>query len=281
MSRSGTSSRGGGLSLLIYGFLGAMLVLSLFPLAWALLTSLKTNVEVMQSPYGLPAEIQWVNYADAWVIGRFRTYLANTLLITLPTVLLVCTLALVTAFALTKLRIAGAPVIFLFFLLGLMVPVHGYMVPMYYNLRSFGLLDSRLGTVLAMTAVFLPFAIYLMRSAVDKVPEEMIESARIDGANPVQILALIVTPLVKPTLMALLVLQTIWTWNEFLIPLITLFTDSRRTVSIGLTFFQTRFGNDYRLTAAGTVISAAPLILIYLVFQRQFVQGLLAGAVKD
>jgi raffinose/stachyose/melibiose transport system permease protein len=281
MARTRTSGRGVGLSLLIYTLLGSILVLSLFPLAWAFLTSLKTNVEVMQAPYALPSEVQWANYAEAWVIGRFRTYIANTVLITLPTVLLVCTLALVTAFALTKLRIAGSGAIFLFFLLGLMVPVHGYMVPLYYNLRGLGLLDSRLGTVLAMTAVFLPFAIYLMRSAVEKVPEEMIESARIDGANPVQTLALIVTPLVKPTLMALVVLQTIWTWNEFLIPLITLFTDSHRTVSIGLTFFQTRFGNDYRLTAAGTIISAAPLILIYLVFQRQFVQGLLAGAVKD
>lgn len=266
--------------LAIYLFLLSVLVLSLFPVLWTLLTSFKTTIQTTQQPYALPETIQWVNYAEAWTIGRFRTYAVNSVLITVPTVLLVTTLAVMTSYALTKLKLFGTPAILLFFLLGLMVPFHGFMVPMFYSLRDYGLLNTRWGAILAITATALPFAIYLMRSAVTQVPDELIESARLDGANPLQVLIYLVTPLIRPTLMALIVLQTIWAWNEFLIPLLVLQKDSLRTVQIGLTFFQTRFSNDFALTAAGTIITSIPLIVVYVVFQRHFVKGLLSGGVR-
>ena len=264
----------------IYLFLITVLIFSLYPILWTVLTSFKTSIETIKNPYSLPETIQWVNYAKAWSIGRFGTYSVNSVLITVPTVLLVTTLAVMTSYALSKLKLFGVPAILLFFLLGLMVPFHGFMIPLYYQLRDLNLLNTRWGVILALTAGALPFAIYLMRSAVIQVPDELIESARLDGANPLQILMFVVTPLIRPTLVALIVIQAIWQWNEFLIPLLILHKDSQRTVQIGLTFFQTRFSTDFALTAAGTVIILLPLIVVYLAFQRHFVRGLLSGGVK-
>lgn len=261
-------------------FLALVLVLSVFPILWAVLTSLKATDEIYVDPYGLPEVFRWANYAEAWVIGKFSRYTINTVLLTVPTVLLVVGLALTTAFALSRTRIRWSRPIFLFFLFGLMVPIHGYMVPMFYNLRGLGLVDTRTGAVLAMTAIFLPFAVFLMRSAIADLPSEIFEAAVIDGARPAQVLWHIVLPLVRPAILALVVLQTIWTWNELVVPLLTLHDDELRPVSVGLTFFQTRFSFDYGLTAAGTIISAAPLILVYILFQRHFVRGILAGSMK-
>ena len=267
--------------LVIYLFLVTVLIFSLYPILWTVLTSLKTSIETIKNPYSLPETIQWANYAQAWVIGRFGTYSWNSILITVPTVLLITTLATMTSYALSKLKLFGVPAILLFFLLGLMVPFHGFMIPMYYQLRDLDLLKTRWGVILALTALALPFAVYLMRSAIIQVPDELIESARLDGANPIQILLMVVTPLIRPTLVALIVIQSIWAWNEFLIPLLILHKDSLRTVQIGLTFFQTRFSTDFALTAAGTVIILAPLIVVYLAFQRHFVKGILSGGVKS
>ena len=267
--------------LVIYLFLVTVLIFSLYPILWTVVTSLKTSIETIKNPYSLPETIQWANYAQAWVIGRFGTYSWNSILITVPTVLLITTLATMTSYALSKLKLFGVPAILLFFLLGLMVPFHGFMIPMYYQLRDLDLLNTRWGVILALTALALPFAVYLMRSAIIQVPDELIESARLDGANPIQILLMVVTPLIRPTLVALVVIQSIWAWNEFLIPLLILHKDSLRTVQIGLTFFQTRFSTDFALTAAGTVIILAPLIVVYLAFQRHFVKGILSGGVKS
>ncbi len=264
----------------LYALLTGTLALCLFPLGWAAITSLKTRQEVLESPYALPQALQWSNFAKAWQIGKFSTYTLNTILLTVPTVVLVLLLSLLIGFALSRTRLPGRGAIFLLFLLGLMVPIHGYMVPLFQNLKLLGLVDTRLGAVLAMTATFLPFAVYMMRQAIDELPDALIEAAVIDGARPLQIMWHVVLPLTKPAILALAALQTIWAWNEFVIPLITLHTDDLRPVSVGLTFFSTRFSVDHALSAAGTIIACAPLLVVYLVFQRHFVQGILAGSVK-
>jgi len=183
-------------------------------------------------------------------------------------------------FALAKLNLYKANVILFLFLLGLIVPVHGYMLPMYHNLRILGLLNSRLGAILAMTATQLPLAVYLMRMSFVEFPKEIIDSVRIDGGNPLQMLIYIAVPILKPSIMSVIVVSTVMSWNEFLIPLLTLINDSIRTVTIGLSFFQTRTPM-INLTAAGTVMAALPIVIFYLVFQRHFIRGVLAGSLKE
>ena len=278
MSRSRSGILGASV---IYLFLFIVLVISLFPVCWAALTSTKTNTEIITRPYGLPEKIEWINYALAWDIGHFASYAVNSVIVTVPAVLVTVTVSLLAGFSLAKLKIRGSRFILLFFLLGLMVPFHGYMIPVYLNMRALNLLDNRLGTALVISAVGLPFSIYLMKSALSKVPDELMESAALDGANPARVLLRIVAPLSMPTITALLVIQTISSWNDLIVPLITLQSGVLRTISIGLTFYRTRFSDDYALTAAGAIIAATPLLIVYVAFQRQFVRGILAGAIKS
>jgi len=267
-------------SALIYVFLILVLIISIFPTMWAVLCSLKTNPEIIRHPYSFPKQIEWDNFIRAWKIGRFGVYTINSIVITFSTVLLVVTLATITGFALAKLNLYKSNVILLLFSLGLMIPVHGYMIPIYYNLRNLGLLNSRLGAILAMTAIQLPLAIYLMRTSFVEFPKEIMDSVRIDGGNPLQMLIYIVVPISKPALTSVIVISTIFSWNEFLIPLIVLINDSIRTLPIGLSFFQSRTP-EINLTAAGTVMAALPLIIFYLVFQRHFIRGMLSGSLKE
>jgi len=267
-------------SVLIYIFLILVLVVSMFPISWAVLCSLKTNPEIIRHPYSFPKQIQWDNFIRAWKIGRFSIYTINSIIITLFTVSLVVTLATITGFALAKLKLYKANVILLLFLLGLMVPFHGYMIPMYYNLGNLGLLNSRLGAILAMTATQLPLAVYLIRISFVEFPEEIMDSIRIDGGSPIQMLMYIVVPILKPALMSIIVISTIISWNEFIIPLFVLVKDPVRTLPIGLSFFQSRTP-EINLTAAGTIMASLPLIMFYLVFQRHFIRGVLAGSLKE
>lgn len=263
-----------------YLLLAILTLVCLFPLGWALLTSLKTSSEIFENPYGWPDAPTLQNYASAWTIGRFSTYTLNTLALTIPTVLLVIGLSVPVGFALAKGRLPGSRLILLLFLVGLMVPVHGFMVPMFYNLNDLGLINTRTGAVLSMTATYFPIAVYMMRNAVLDIPDEIFESARMDGAGPARMLRDVVFPLVKPTSLALGALITVWSWNELLVPLLVLQLDDLRPISVGLTFFNTRYSVDHALTAAGSVIAALPLLVIYVVLQRQFVSGLVNGAVK-
>ncbi len=263
-----------------YVFLFAVAALCLFPLSWVAITSLKTREEVFANPYGLPASPNWDNYVRAWDIGKFSQYTLNSAILSVSTVLLVVGLSLPLGYYIARRRTRLGGWLFTLFLLGLMVPIHGFMVPLFQNIQALGLLNTQLGTILAMTATALPFAVFLMRQAIDELPDTLFEAATMDGARPLVTLRLVAMPLLKPTILALGTLQFIWAWNEFTIPLITLHVEALRPVPVGLTFFSTRFSVDHALTAAGTIIAAAPLVVVYLVLQRQFVQGILAGAVK-
>lgn len=265
---------------LMYIFLLAVLVVSLFPLYFMVVTALKTNTEIASNTYSLPAMPRWSNFAEAWAIGRFSSYLLNTVLITGGSVILVVVLSLITGFSLAKLKLPGEQAIFLYFLAGFTVPFFGYMVSLFYTLKNLGLLNSRLGVVLTLSAINLPFGIFLMRSFFLNVPNDLLDSARIDGGNTMDILIYIMVPLAKPAIFALVVMQCLWSWNDLIVPLVILHKDALRTISVGLTFFQTRFAQDYRLTAAGTTIAALPLIVVYIIFQRHFIRGMMQGAFK-
>lgn len=267
-------------SVLIYLFLIIFLIISMFPIMWAALCSIKTDTEITKHPYSFPKQIEWDNFNRAWKIGRFGTYTTNSVVVTFFTVFLVVILSTTTGFALAKLNLYKSNVILLFFLLGLMIPVHGYMIPLYYNLLNLGLINSRLGAILAMTATQLPLAIYLMSTSFVGFPEEIMDSVRIDGGTPLQMLIYVAVPMSKPALTSVIVISTIFSWNEFVIPLLTLIDDSVRTLPIGLSFFQSRTP-EINLTAAGAVMAALPLIIFYLVFQRHFIRGMLAGSLKE
>ena len=244
------------------------------------MASIKTSAEIFNDPFSLPSIIRFDNLLKAWSVGRFGQYLGNTLIVTIPTVFFVVAFACMAGYAFGRLKFFGSRFFFYLFLLGLMVPFQSIMIPLYYRLRDFGLLGGYFAMILPAIALGLPFGIFLMRSFFFSLPVELADAARVDGCNEFGVFFRIMLPLAGPAVSTLLVFQFMWTWNAFLMPLLFLNRESLRPVALGLMFFSGRYTTNYGMVAAGVTIVTLPLIIVYLVFQRQFMRGLTAGALK-
>jgi ABC-type glycerol-3-phosphate transport system permease component len=263
-----------------YTALAVMTVISLLPLAWVLASSLRTEADIAAHPIGITWPPRLSNYAHAWTQARFSAYFLNSVVVGTATVLLVLLCGLPAAYALAVVRVRYSRPIFLAFLLGLMIPIWSIVIPLFYELRNLGLLNTRTGAVLIEAAIGLPFAIFMLRAAARDLPRDVIEAAIIDGASHPRMLATIVLPLCMPTIKALIVFEFMWSWNDLVIPLFFLQSDNVRTLPIGLSFFEGRFGADPAIVAAGTSMAALPVLIVYLLLNRQFIEGITAGATK-
>jgi raffinose/stachyose/melibiose transport system permease protein len=263
-----------------YALLTIFTALILVPFALIALTAFKTQAELAAGVFALPQSLQWGNFATAWTEGRFGTYFLNSVIVVVPVVgasLLLCTLA---GYAFAHLPLPGRGFLLGLLLLGMIVPLEGLIIPMYYNLRGVGLLNTYWALILPQVGLSIPFGTYLMWVTFQGLPEEVIDAAIVDGATRATVLWRILVPMARPTLGALTVFFFIWTWNEFLIPLVLVSSDSLRTLPVGLAFFQGRYTANIPVLAAGATVVAAPLIVVYVIFQRQFIRGLVTGAVK-
>jgi raffinose/stachyose/melibiose transport system permease protein len=172
-------------------------------------------------------------------------------------------------------------VLFPLFLLGLMVPTEVIVVPLYFDLRTFGLTNTFWGIALPQVAQSLAFGTFWMRAYFRSRPQSLIEAGRLDGAGSWRILWQILVPPGRPAIVTMVVLTFMWTWNEFLIPLVMATDASLRTAPLGLAFFQGQYTSGLTLLAAGAVIVAAPVVVVYLFLQRHFIRGMLEGAVRE
>jgi raffinose/stachyose/melibiose transport system permease protein len=178
------------------------------------------------------------------------------------------------------LRFAGSKLLFYLFLVGLMVPFQSIMIPMYYTLNNIHILGTYWAMILPATALGLPFGIFMMQAFFRGMPPELADAARVDGCNEFDVFFRIMFPLAGPAVSSLIVFQFMWTWNAFLMPLIFLQRETLRPVALGLMFFQGRYTTNQALVAAGVTLATLPLIVLYIIFQRQFMRGLTAGAIK-
>lgn len=254
--------------------------LAFYPIVVMWITALRPANEVMRDPFGLPTGIFLDNIVNAWVKGRFGNYFINSIIITLPTVIGVVVLSALGGYGIARFRFRGRMLIFYTMLLGLTIPFQSVMIPLYYQLLAMGLLGSYLAVILPSIAFGLPFGIFLMQSFFEDLPHELTEAARVDGCSEFRIFRSVMLPLARPAISTLIVFQFMRTWNEFLMPLLYLQDEARRPIPLGLMFFQGAYTRDIGLIAAGVSLSTIPVIIVYLIFQRQFVKGLTAGAVK-
>jgi raffinose/stachyose/melibiose transport system permease protein len=198
----------------------------------------------------------------------------------LPVLLAVLALSLLAAYSFALRSFRGKNLLFGIFLFGLTIPLGVLILPLFYQLLSMKLLNTLWALILPQIAIALPFGILLLYSFIRDLPNEILDSGRIDGCNDLSLLYHIVFPLSRPALLTLLIFNFMWTWNQFLLPVVLIQKDSFRTLPVGLTFFQGQFANDVPLLMAGATITFLPVVLIYVIFQRQFIQGIAAGALK-
>ncbi|GEM00210.1 carbohydrate ABC transporter permease [Cellulomonas terrae] len=233
-------------------------------------------------PAGLswPEDPHWGNFAEAFQSAQMGKLLTSSLLIELGVVPIALLIGTMAGFALGHLRPPGGKVIFLVFLLGLTLPFEGIIVPLYYQVRDLGLLNTRWAIILPLIALFMPFAVFWMRAHFINMPEDMSEAARIDGATTWQLFWRIHVPLSMPALSSLAILMFLWTWNQFLLAVVLVDDPTQRTMAGALGAFQGQWGTDIPLLCAGSLLILTPTLILFLVFQRQFVTALLQGSVK-
>jgi raffinose/stachyose/melibiose transport system permease protein len=266
--------------LLQYLILTAVAVLALAPLVLMWSSAFKTQLEIALNPLAFPTHLNLDNLIEAWTNGHYSTYSLNSVIVTIPTVIGVVALSCLAGYGFAKLKFAGSRLFFYLFLLGLMVPFQSFMVPLYFDMQQYGLLETYWAMILPGIGLGMPFGIYMMQAFFRGLPSEISDSARVDGCNELQVFWHIILPLTAPAVSSLTIFQSLWTWNSFLMPLLYLNSEAFRPLPLGMMFFQSRYVSQYNLISAGVLITSFPIIVVFLLLQRRFLQGLTAGALK-
>ena len=280
MSRPGVRSQRFAYATAKHVILIVLSLLSLFPIVLTVSTALKTDQDVRRNPFGLFSSFSSENMATAWTVGNFSEYLLNTILLSVPSTVLVVVLSTMGGYAFAKLPFPGRTPIFYVVILGLLVPFFTYMIPLYFQLQGMALLDTLPGTVLVLTTTGLSFGTVFMRAFFSDLPPELEQAARIDGASEWQIFLRVMLPLVTSGAGALAVFTFLQNWNNFLVPLLYLPSGDFRPLTMGLYLFLSGRSVDIGPLAAGTLITILPVIVLFVLLQRQVAQGVLAGGVK-
>lgn len=259
----------------------------LFPLAWMVSSSLKTQQTVFTDFSPIPSPAHVGNYLLAWTKGRFGTYFLNSLGYSFMTVVGVLVLSSLAAYAFSRFQFKGSGLLHKLLLSTMLVPIPGAFVALYILLTQFGLIDQgygtigpRLGYILPQINGALPFGIFILKPFFDAIPKELEESAKVDGCGVFGVFWHIMLPLAKPALAVVALSTTLAAWNEFLLAYLVFSRHELMPLQRGLLAFQGAHLTDYPLLMAGMVITILPVVVIYLIMQRYIIQGITAGALK-
>ncbi|MEH7331221.1 carbohydrate ABC transporter permease [Neobacillus drentensis] len=254
-------------------------LLIIYPIIWLALSGLKSNSDFFLNTWSLPKEWLWSNYKAAWDAGIGQFFL-NSVLVTLVSVLAVLLLGSMAAFGLSRFHFKGQNLVLVLILSGLMLAPQVSLIPLFKLLQGLGLYNTYWALILPYVAFQLPFAIFLMRSYFLSIPRELEESAIIDGCNSWKVYWHIIIPMGKPIIASCALLAGMNVWNEFMFALVFVEDSALRTIPVGLMNLRSQLNTNFGIQLAGLGISALPMIIAYILFQKQFVRGLSAGSVK-
>lgn len=263
---------------LIYVILVTIAIVEAFPLIWMIITSVKDSHEVFNTL--LPSQIKWQNFPRVWFAMNFPVHLCNSLYVTSLTVALVVALSTPAAYAFARYKFPGRELIFYGFVGAMMIPPQAILIPMFQFLKSLHLLNSLTGLALSYVGGGVAFAIFLMRTFFLSLPGELGESARIDGCNDFQVFWHIYLPLARPGISSVVIIQSLYTWNEFMFSNTLITSPGMKTVQSAVFQAVGQYGTDYTALCSGLIIALVPVLVVYLALQRQFISGLTAGALK-
>ncbi|MFF3341972.1 carbohydrate ABC transporter permease [Streptomyces flavidovirens] len=264
---------------LLYAVLTVLSAAILVPFAWMLVSSVKLDAEVFTVPIQwIPRSFHWENYTDIWTEIPMLTYLGNSLFLSVVITFLQVLTGSFAAYGFAKIRFPGRDALFLAYIATIAVPWQAYMVPQYIIMQRLGLVDTHLSLILLQA--FGAFGVFLMRQYYLTIPEELSEAARLDGLSEYGIWARIILPLSKPALASLALLTFVLTWNDYMGPFIYLTDNDLWTVQLGLRSFVGVYDSQYAMIMTGSVLSVLPILLVFLLGQRHFVQGIATSGLK-
>ncbi|MCU1556114.1 MAG: Sugar transporter permease [Microbacteriaceae bacterium] len=252
-------------------------ILVVFPVIWFIFAALSPEssgrIDLTQ--------LTWGNFATAWQAGSFGPAMFASAVITVGAVAGQTVLAILSGYAFGILGVIGQKVIFPIILLGLMISSEVFIIPLYYQFHAIGLTDTWLGLIIIQIGMGVPFGAFWMRATFRAVPPSLVEAAKIDGAHSWRILWQILFPIVRPATFTLVLLSFMWTWNDFFLALVFISDPSKQPATLALGVFQGQHTLNVNLMAAGSLIVALPVLLLYVFFQRHFIQGVISGAIKE
>jgi len=254
-------------------------VLALAPLVVVVLAAMHPSGTLL-SGAGLPDSFSLATFRTAWDEGGFSQLMTSSAIVAVTVVALTTVLSIPAGYAFGTMRFPFADLLFYVILTGIVVPFESLIVPLYYSFRNVGLTDSYWGLILPQTGLSISFGVFWMRAFFRSLPPELSDAARVDGATSWRILWRVLVPIGRPAIVTMVLLVFMWTWNEFLLALVMISDQTHRTAPLGLSAFQSRYGVDIPGVSAAAVFVAAPVVILYVLTQRQFLRGMLAGSIK-
>ncbi|MFC5652494.1 carbohydrate ABC transporter permease [Paenibacillus solisilvae] len=261
--------------ILVYAFL----FFNLMPIAWLLLSSLKTNQEFLNNPWSLPEMIQWGNFTNAW-IGGVQKYFLNSVIVVGTSVLLTIMVTVPAGFVLLRMKFPFRKTLLSLVLIGVMVPGHAVAIPLFQILNELGVRNSYLSMILPYVAFAVSFSILILSARLKTISRELEEASVMDGCGAFGIFFKIIAPLLSAEIVTVTIVNFIWMWNELFFAMIFTSSEDIRTLPFGLTAFVGEYGTNWTPMFAALVISFVPLFVLYLILQNKIVGGMTAGSIK-
>ncbi|CAN5388817.1 carbohydrate ABC transporter permease [soil metagenome] len=258
----------------------ALVVFAIGPLLILVFNSLKSQQEIGKNPLGFPNTFVWSNFGDAWDIGRFAETMGNSAQLVAMTVVGVLILGGMAAYSLAKLDLPGSSGVMLYLLVGSSLPLQLFLVPLFFLWQRLHLTNSLPGLALIYIGTNAPLAIFILRSFMVQLPRDFEDAARVDGAGEMRIFTSIVIPLSWPGFLTVGLIVALSVWNEFL--LATVFNTDQKLFTVVTSYynFTSQFSRNWALTSAGALLMIFPIVTIFLLLQRRFIEGLTSGGVK-
>jgi ABC-type glycerol-3-phosphate transport system permease component len=278
VQRAGYRTRARVKRIAVYAILLVLVVLTIFPLVWMILTSLTPSNEVFGSI--VPSTLDVSAYGRTWTSMSFPQAFGNTVFVTVVTVVIVVVVSTMTGYAFARLTFPGREIIFYIFLAALMIPGAAILVPMFIFLKNIGLLDSLPGLSFSYLGGALPFATFLMRAFFKTLPAELGDAGRIDGCSEFAVFLRVYMPLTTPGIATITIFQAVGTWNEFMFANTFISTPGTKTLQAAIYQAVGQYSTDWPALTAGLTMATVPIVIVYLILQRQFISGLTAGALK-
>ena len=266
--------------ILIYIFLIILAFIYLAPLAWMLLVSLKDNAEIFASPFALPKNPQWGNFTFAWTAGYLGKATLNSTIVCVTSLIFSLVIGSMAAFAIARLRWKYAKLMMTYFLIGMMVPIHCVLIPLFKTFSSVHLYNNLIGLIIPYVTFSLPITIYIMEGFFENMPQEIFEAACIDGCSIYKCFTSVAVPLSKTGLFVTGLMSFVANWNELLLAMVFISDDLKKTLPVSLSKFVGPYNTNYVQMFAAIIIAIIPTIIVYCCFSNQIVDGLTAGAVK-
>jgi N-acetylglucosamine transport system permease protein len=265
--------------LVVWGLLTAM------PLLWAVMSSFKTDAEILSDPWGLPASLRFDNWVRAWEHAHIGQYFLNSAIVVGGALVLTMLLGAMAAYALARYDFFGNRIIYFLFVGGMMFPVTLVIVPLFFVVRNAGLLNSRSGLILVYAAFSLPFTVFFLTAFFRTLPTSIAEAALIDGCGHFGLFFRVMLPMARPGLISVGIFNFLWQWNQYILPVVLMQgqgSQDKWVLAQGLAALAVSEGyaGDYSRLFAGLTIAMLPVLVVYAVFQRQVQSGLTAGQMK-